>query len=215
MLFGFSFSAIASTGDITAESFPFKVDVDSQNSTTADLTVRFNLQKEVSKEIATSETVKAPLSLDGPVASESGDWKNYWHELSSNEESRAQSLSVAIKGLDQATALLIVRNGLFMFRPRFWSEFDQQMRNAESALKQMGFAAHFYDVITVQFGSDNSHALGFWVVTHIPAGILSRHYIVRAVNPVLQSFKQDNFNIILGYDANAVTVDGHSTFNTW
>ncbi len=229
---GISLSAKSSPGEITAEGIPYVVHVDAKSSANAEFTVKFNLQREISRDIVTNETVTVPLCLDVPVDSSFGDWKNYWNESNSSEDIRAQSLSVAIQGLDQSSALQIVRHGLFNFRPRYWSEFDQQMKNAESALRQMGIAARFYDAVTVQFGSQNAQTLGFWVdancrmnnvtrqtvqtvIAHEPAGILPRHYSVRVMNPVLQAFEQDNFNLVLGYNPNDVTIPTAAVYNTY
>ncbi len=229
-LLGISLNAYSYPGEISAEAIRYPLHVDAFNSRFNDFEVQFKLQREIVREVVTEEIVNVPLCLDVPVDQSSGDWKNYWNELSASEEVRAQALSVAIKGMDHESALLIVRHGLFMFRPRYWSEFEQQMRNAESALLQMGYTTHFYDLISIQFGSDNAHALGFWsdsncrmnnvtrqvrknIIAHEPAGILPRHYSIQILNPVLQSFEQDNFNIILSYDVNSARVERASEFN--
>ena len=231
-LLGFSITAYSFPGEVSADSIRYPIHVDSSSSRSADVVVQFNLLREVTREVTTTETVNVPLCLDVPVDQSKGDWKNYWSESNSSEDARAQSLSVAIKGMDRESALLIVRHGLFMFRPRFWSEFEQQMHNAESALLQMGYSTHFYAAVTVQYGSDNAHTLGFWndsncrmdnitrqvrktVTDHEPAGVLPRHYTIQILNPVLQSFEQDNFNIVLSYDVNSVSVERRPEFNRY
>ncbi len=229
---GFSLNAFSYPGEISAESIRYPIHVDASSPKSADFVVQFKLVREATREVITEESVNVPLCLDVPVDPSQGDWKNYWNESSASEDVRAQALSVAIRGMDRESALLIVRHGLFLYRPRFWSEFEQQMHNAESALLQMGFTTHFYDAISVQFGPENARALGFWtdancrmsnvmrkvrktLVIHEPAGVLPRHYIIQVLNPVLQSFEQDNFNLNLSYNANAVSVERKSEFNKY
>lgn len=231
-LLGFSFNAFSYPGEISADSIRYPIHVDPTSPRSADFVVQFNLLREVSREVVQNVTVNVPLCLDVPVDQSKGDWKNYWNETNSNENVRAEALSVAIRGMDRESALLIVRHGLFMFRPRYWSEFEQQMHNAESALIQMGHATHFYEAVTVQFGSENAHALGFWsdsncrmdnvtrqvrktVVDHEPAGILPRHYSIQILNPVLQSFEQDNFIVLLSYDVNNISIERNGEFNRY
>jgi len=231
---GFSLNSLAAPGDISAADIRYPVHLDYLNAQSSlDFDVSFALKREIERNVETSEIITVPLCLDIPVDPTKGDWKSYWDATPSTSDTvRAQALSVAVKGLNQETALLIVKNGLFLFRPRYWSEFVQQIQNAQSALIGRDYQVNFADAVTIQFGSDNAHSLGFWsdancrmdtvtrkviqkVIDHVPAGIYTRHYSLRVQNAVFQDFESDNFNLNIGYDANSIDISGQTKFNNY
>ncbi len=217
-------------GDITAQNVKIPVQIEAQTSELPSIDATFALERTIHRTVLTTQTVTLPECLDIPVDPAAGDWKGFWDTSTTD---KAQRLSFAINGLTSDDAQKILNNGFFQTRPRFWSEFVLQIRNAELVLTQLGYSAHFYEPVIITHGEVNAKSLGYWsdtqcrmstttrqvptVVTEkVPAGTEDRRYFVKVQNAVFQNFESDHFSLSFGLKTDDVSIDGKpSLFNDY